>query len=154
MLFSKLDYASYLSYSPHGTTTAANKSKTWMHLIKQERLVSDPPVPSSEYIARKLADEFENLPFKDFFGEDVSLVPVPKSSLMKKETLWVPHRLVQALCKFSLGKEFNCLTRTEPVIKSASAKSADRPKPIDHYKTISVRKGLETPKCILSLMML
>ena len=152
MLLSTLEYAAYLSYTPRGTTKEAEQSQRIMSFLKQETTVSTKDMKNiqmSEVIARNLKKEIENLPFTNFFGEDVSLVPVPKSSLMKLGTLWVPQRLVQALCKVNLGKEFNCLIRTQPVNKSAYARGADRPKPIDHYKTIDVQKGLEIPKIIL-----
>lgn len=152
MLLSTLDYASYLSYTPRGTTEEAKKSQQIRDFIKQESIVSRGDIkniPMSELIARRIKDEFEKLSFKDFFGDDVFLVPVPKSSLMVTGALWVPHRLVQALCKFNLGKEFNCLTRIKSVKKAAFARPVDRPKPIEHYQTISVQKILGTPKKIL-----
>ena len=152
MLLSTLEYAAYLSYTPRGTTEEAERSKKIMHFIKQERLVSyqsNPAIPMSEFIAKSLKDELEKLPFANFFGEDVSLVPIPKTSLMKEGTLWVPQRLVKAFSKFNLGKEFDCLIRTREFPKAAFAKPSDRPKAIDHYQTIDVQKGLETPRRIL-----
>lgn len=149
MLLSTLEFATYLSYAPYGTTKEATQSKNIMYLLKQEIPVFNPPIQMSEFIAKNLKTELQNLPFANFFGEDVSLVPVPKSSLMQKETLWVPQKLVQALCKFGLGKEFNCLVRTKAVNKAAVAKPKDRPKAIDHYSTIEVQKNLEPPKNIL-----
>jgi len=134
---------------PHGTTDKEKDARNLMFLIKQEKLISNPPIAMSEYIARKIAGELAVLPFKNFFGRDVFLVPIPKSSLMATGTLWVPHRLVQALCKFNLGSEFNCLTRIKPVNKAAFAKPGDRPTAIGHYETISVQKKLESPKQIL-----
>lgn len=149
MLLSTLDYAAYLSYTPRGTTEEAIRSKQIMHLLKQDSIAPTKRIPMSELIAENLGDKLGKLPFANFFGEDVSLVPVPKSSLMKMGTLWVPKRLVQAFCKFGLGKELDCLIRTKAVTKASTARSEDRPKAIDHYKTIDVQKGLEPPKRVL-----
>lgn len=154
MLLSTLEYGAYLSYSPRGTTKKEIESRTWMQLIKNENLVtSNPdfpsPVPMSEFIAKRLSDRLNSLPFKDFFGKYVSLVPVPKSSLMQKGTLWVPKALVQAFCEQGLGKELDCLIRLNPVNKAASSKSTERPKANEHFKTIGVQDVLDTPKSII-----
>jgi len=152
VLLSTLEYASYLSYTPRGTEEEAKLSKRIMSFIKGDRIVSSKSIqniPMSEFIAKNLKDELDKLPFADLFGKDVSLVPVPKSSLMIPGTLWVPQRLVHALCKFDLGKEFNCLIRKEAVPQAHFSKPEDRPKPLDHYKTIDVQKSMETPKNIL-----
>jgi len=149
VLLSTLEYAAYLSYTPRGITDEAKKSKTIMYDIKQDRLVSTPPVPISEFIAKNLKSELNVLPFSDFFGENVSLVPVPKSSLMTPGSLWVPLRIVQAFCRHGLGKELNCLIRTKPVPKAASSRPEDRPRAIDHYQSIEVQTNMTSPVNII-----
>ena len=154
VLLSTLDYASYLSYTPrpHETKTEEVLSKRIMSFIKSDRIVSSGNVniPMSEFIAKNLKEELDSLPFATLFGKDVSLVPVPKSSLMTLGALWVPQRLVNALCKFNLGRELNCLIRKEAVSPAHLTKPEDRPKPLDHYRTIDVQKKIgEPPKNIL-----
>lgn len=123
-----------------------------MFYIKQDSLVSTAsmqPILMSEFIANNLKSDLNGLPFSDFFGEQTFLVPVPKSSLMKPESLWVPLRLVQAFCRHGLGKELNCLNRIRPVTKAASAKSTDRPKAIDHYNSFEVQTSITPPTNIV-----
>ena len=149
MLFSTLEYASYLSYSPHGSTQPEINSRNAMIMVKNDVQIASKNMPTTEYIAQKIANNLSKLPFKDFFGNDISLVPVPKSSPIKHGTLWVPHRMVQALCRLNLGKELNCLRRIQAVPKSATSKPSERPTAKRHYETISVQDVLNQPKAIL-----
>lgn len=152
VLLSILDFASYLSYTPRPRETNAEEilSKRIRYFIKGDAIPPGNNIPMSDFIAKNLKNEIDKLPFVSFFGKDVSLVPVPKSSLMIPGTLWVPQRLVLAFCKFDLGKELNCLIRKEAVSTSHLTKPEDRPKPLDHYRTIDVQTNIgEAPKSIL-----
>ena len=155
VLLSTLDYASYLSYTPRPREAKPEEilSKRIRYLIKGDAIVSfkdTQNVPMSEFIAKSLKEELGSLPFSNLFGKDISLVPVPKSSLMVPGTLWVPQRIVNALCKLELGKELNCLIRKEVVLTSHLTRPEDRPKAIDHYRTIDVQTNIgEAPKSIL-----
>lgn len=145
VLVSRLIYGSYFAYTPRPTTYEQQLSKDLMYKIKNEKPYGNPPEFFSEYFAKVITQE----QFPDFFGEDVSLVPVPKSSLMQEDSLWVPDRIAKALANNGRGTYFNCLQRIKGLPKAALAKAEDRPKPIDHYKTISYKKSIYQPKKIL-----
>ena len=148
MLLSKLHFGSYLTYAPRGTSEEAKKAKQVMRSIKQEATLQSGD-PYSKYVAGLLFDELHNLPFKDFFGNNTYLVPVPKSSLMQPGTLWVPLKIAEELERKQLGTVMNCLERISAVPKAATALSSQRPKPIDHYKTIRVKPGIHRPQKIV-----
>ena len=149
MLLSDLEFASYLTYSPRGTDENALKSQARMYDLKNERSFGNPQLPMSEFITKKIKDEINRLPFKDFFGPEVSLVPVPKSSLIQPGSLWVPERIVNALSKLGLGKPCICLERVKPIPKAATSKPENRPTPMDHYNSMQVKSVLDPSEIVL-----
>ncbi|MFA4887291.1 MAG: hypothetical protein WC595_03695 [Candidatus Nanoarchaeia archaeon] len=144
-----MDFASFWSYCPKGDNEVAKKSRDITYALKDDRTPLNEKVTIQGVIVRKLKEQIDSLPFKDFFGSEVYLVPVPKSSLMQKDTLWVPKKLVESMTKHNLGRAFDCLERIETVTKSSSSHPKNRLKPIDHYKTIRVNIKIERPENIL-----
>ena len=59
-------------------------------------------------------------------------------------------RITSAIVRVGLAKEaFPCLSRIKSVPKASISLPKDRPKPIDHYKTMSVQKPISQPSKIL-----
>ncbi|MBI4176627.1 MAG: hypothetical protein HY518_05455, partial [Candidatus Aenigmarchaeota archaeon] len=145
MLLSSLNYGAFLAYSPRGTDSKAKDSKNFMYAVKQDKNVhiQERDVSTSEFIAELIKDELNDLPFNDFFGPYVYLVPVPKSSPVKEGTLWVPRNIVNAFSNQGLGKPFICLERIEAVKKSAFSEPKDRPKASEHFRTIQIKSDLQ-----------
>lgn len=147
MLAYDLPFGSLWVYCPHGKTEEAITAKNIMFNLKNERTFEGIPKKSmSELIAEIISKRIENLPFKDFFGPHVSLVPVPKSSLMVSGALWVPERICIELSKKELGNTYPCLERFKPLIKSSTSKAIDRPMVIDHYNSIQVKSFVQRPQ--------
>lgn len=145
-----LSFGSMWAYCPKGTDEVMSYAKNIMLDVKNEKAFEGPPRKTmSERVAEFISENIKSLPFKDFFGSDVSLIPVPKSSLMKVDTLWVPERISIALAKKSLGIKYSCLVRRKSVAKSSTSKPAERPKAIDHYNSIDVNPLLHRPKKIV-----
>ncbi len=149
MLLSELDFGSYLTYSPHGDSDFAKESQETTKILKKDRFIGSPPLPMSQYVAEKIKNEFDNLPFNNFLNSKVSLVPVPKSSLMQKNEFWVPERIAKALANQGLGVYCPCLKRIKAVQKSSTSNSLNRPKPKDHYESIQVQALINKPKEIV-----
>lgn len=150
MLLSHLDFGSLLAYTPRGTSEEAKRSKNLMYDLKREKVSGNPPLAMSQRVAKYIKDKLNELPFKDFFDENTSLVPVPKSSLMKPDSLWVPLAIASAISKHGLGQVCSCLTRRTAVQKAAySSMSKGRPKAIDHYNSIQRPTLLKNPKKIV-----
>ena len=97
----------------------------------------------SESVAEKIRTTLQDLPFRHFFEQNPVLVPVPRSALMKPGTLWVPQRLAYAMVQRGLGASvIEFLKRETAVLKSSTAKPAERPRAIDHYHSLSVQGAL------------
>ena len=150
MLLSKLEFGSYLTYSPRGNSDIAKRSKNIKIYLKSEGNIGTPPKFMSEFVADRIKESIDQMPFKHFFNENVSLVPVPKSSLMQPNTLWVSEKIAKALSKQAFGSFYPCLKRIRPVQKSAYAVPSNRrPKAIDHYGSIKCQQLVHRPKEIV-----
>lgn len=121
-----------------------------MLALKTDDFLEEPPIPMSQWIAQTVQEHMGSLPFASFFQPDTVLVPVPKSSLMQPNTLWVPSRIASALAKRGIGRDVAaCLTRVSPVRKAATSRSSERPKPKEHFETMSVQGRISDAKEIL-----
>lgn len=146
MLLSSLNFGSFLTYAPRGVSEDSKKSQQVTYAIKNESVNPQSKEPYSEYLVGMIFRDIHNLPFKSFFGSDAYLVPVPKSSLMRPGTLWVPLKIAEALERKHLGIVMNCLERTSAVPKAATSPPSQRPKPIDHYNSIKVKPSIHRPR--------
>jgi predicted amidophosphoribosyltransferase len=143
---SQLEFGALLTYTPRGNTQKARHSKDIMIALKRDQFVSTPHVLMSEWIANEVKQQIANLPFAPFFQPNTILVPVPKSSLMQPDTLWVPERIAKAMVAVGIGKQVDaCLKRTKPVAKAASCASSQRPTAKQHYDSITVQGALSKP---------
>ena len=146
MQLSELNFGSLLSYSPRGDSHHVRLSRKIMVALKNDRFVGNPQIPMSQWVAQTMQQNKNALPFTSFFQPSTILVPTPKSSLMRPDTLWVPYRLATALVRMGLGKEVDlCLTRIKPVSKAARSEPKDRPTAAEHYGTIAIQGSLSKP---------
>jgi hypothetical protein len=144
---STLEFGSYLSYSPRGDSEDEKRSKTTVENLKNDLYVLNPPILMSNHIAALIRRNITRLPFAGLFSNNPILVPIPKSSLMTSETLWVPKRLANALIRNGLGKAAeDCLQRTVPLRKAATSRPSNRPTAAEHYDSIEVQTTLSHPK--------
>ena len=64
---------------------------------------------------------------------------------MRADSLWVPERIANALLAKGLGRAVApCLIRTKAVRKSAFSPASERPRPADHYDSLSVQTSLSS----------
>ena len=141
MRLSTVEFGSLLTYSPRGTSEPEQQSKTVMLRLKNDEPSSNPPVLMSDLISNTIKARITRLPFAQLFDDNPILVPVPNSTLMNPQTLWVPRRLANALIRNGLGKEVvEYLRRVQPLPKSATSLAKDRPKAIQHYDSLVVQK--------------
>ena len=130
-----------------------DEARELMKMIKAERYFGNPPKLTSQWIAETVRDFKERLPFASFFRDDSVLVPLPSSSLMQRDTLWVPERISTALVKVGLGKEsIPLLVRETPVPKAAWSKPSERPKAKDHIGSMSVQRRIPEPPAQILLV--
>lgn len=150
MDISKVKFASLLTYTPRGDSEKAKGAKAAMINLKNDNVLSS-GILTSEYIVQAMKREINTFPFADYFNSNVILVPVPKSSLLKPGTLWVPERLTTALIKNGLGKSSEaCLERIKAVPRSSGQRDGSkRPKALQHYESMRVKKVLFEPEEIV-----
>ncbi len=150
MLLSELGFGAFLCYSPRGETQEILWSRRIRDALKSDRLILDPPRPTTRALAEYLANVIGGTPLEGFLGPDAALVPAPRSSRLVRGGLWVPHRIAEALVDVGLGGSvMACLERVEPVQKAAYASAEARPRARDHYRTIVVGRALARPERIV-----
>src|SRR4030042_4895511 len=116
MNLSQLEFSALLSYAPRGESAEIRHSKDVMIKLKNDGFVGEPPILMSQWVAQTIQRSRATLPFASFFQHNTTLVPIPKSSLMQPNTLWVPLRIAAALVGMGLGKEVApYLIRATPV---------------------------------------
>ena len=146
MRLTQLQFGSLLSYCPRGDSPEIQHSKNVMRALKLDKFVEDPPILMSRWVAQTIQKNISSLPFSSFFQPNAILVPTPKSSLMRPNTLWVPERIAAALVGAGLGKEVvPCLVRVKSVSKAALSRPQERPTPAEHYESMGVQKRLSKP---------
>ena len=139
---SKLAFASFLQYSPRGTSETAKASRRIRTAIKQDKYLAE--VSDAKrvipFMAERIHARLDEYPFlKNCFGPNVVLVPGPRSSPLSVGALWPGKRICEALITAGLGERVDaCLERVRPVQKAAFAKPGERPGPQEHYDSVVV----------------
>lgn len=88
--------------------------------------------------------------FAEFFGDQVTLVPAPRSAPLPEGALWPSLDICQAMVARGLAAAtLPCVERTEAVPKSAFAKPGERPTPQRHYDTMAAEAQLEVPATLV-----
>ncbi len=97
----------------------------------------------SDWISSTMVRRRSELPFDSLFRINSVLVPLPRSSLLQPDSLWVPERIANALINRQFGaRVMPCLTRSRAVPKSATSQPDQRPTPTDHFKSFTVQGNL------------
>ena len=152
-----LEYSSIFTYTPRPSSGDQQRlkemenSRNWTIWLKQDKMVGlkgfNGQIPMSRYVAEIMRRNFDDLPFSDFFTSSTVLIPVPRSTPLPPDALWVPNRLAFEIHKIGIGASVSpCITRTVAVSKSSQSTPADRPLPQTHFDSTSALKcpkGLE-----------
>lgn len=154
MKITELEFGSLLSYTPKGSSPSSIHARNFMILLKSEGFVEKPTtgksVLMSEWVAETIRQYGKSLPFEHFFQPTTILVPTPKSSLMRPDTLWVPEKIASALAAKNIGARIQpCLNRVRPVPKAATSLAWNRPLARDHYKSLRVEGTISKPDEII-----
>lgn len=148
MKIDKIEFGSLLTYTPRGKDTEHYRSRTVMRNLKNDEVLQSGSLMST-LIAQTIKKDLSKYPFSDYFNENTTLIPIPKSSLPQKDDLWVPQRITLALANNGLGKNEQCLVRTTALPRSSTSLAEDRPKAYQHYDSMSVKELLFKPKDIV-----
>jgi len=147
----QLEFGSLLSYCPRGgSSQEIQQSRQIMRIIKNDSFVEDPPVLMSNWISGTMDRLRSELPFGSIFRTNSVLVPLPRSSLLQPDSLWVPERIANALVKKGFGdRVMPCLTRIKAVRKSATSQANQRPTPTEHFASLAVQGKLGSTEDIV-----
>ncbi|NOZ82729.1 MAG: phosphoribosyltransferase [Euryarchaeota archaeon] len=140
-----LYYRSLLAYCPSSTTQRGIDAKKVMKAVKNDLPVSISGL--GELLASEMIAMFlkKYRIFLDLFGENCILVPVPRSSPIRKGALWPSFRIARAMEKHGLGKVRVLIDRIIPVPKSSLSPPSQRPTPTNHYRSMSFTSKLDIP---------
>ncbi len=89
-LRSELPFASFLAYAPRGDGPEREKSRVVVRQVKENRMVrlaDGQHMSMAVYVARRLCERSPVF-VQDFLGPDSWLVPIPRSGLRRRGTLW------------------------------------------------------------------
>ena len=135
---SEVEFGAVLQYAVRGQSPLSRRSRDVRTAIKTNGVLGGVGV-----IGRAALRAKENLEaggcLSRFLGPDVTLVPMPRSSLIKEGSLWPARVICEALQGCGIGAAIlPCLSRAEAIGKAALAAPGRRPDPLDHYRTIRV----------------
>ena len=143
-LVTRLHYCSLLAYCPKSTTHEGDSAKKVMRAIKNDlpiRTSRFGELFASELIAKILKTDWEAF-FRDFLREDHILIPMPRSSPIRRGALWPSFRIAHELEQQSLGRVRSLIKRITPVPKSSLVPPDQRPTPTIHYESMAVTSKL------------
>lgn len=154
MRATELQFGSLIAYCPRPDPNSPDQlnAKNLTYALKSDRYVqtsTSSTILMSDWVARTVSQERGTLPFGDFFESNPTLVPVPKSSLIAPNALWVPDRIAKALAKEGMGKVSRLLERVKPIRKSAQTDSWNRPTALEHFQTMGVVQTISEPEAVV-----
>ena len=133
-----LPYYTQYAYDPRGRGDENSKSRKICAHLKRNSIIKSggETVTMVDLMVRRIKDRIDSSIFEQFFGDDVVAVPMPSSSLQKKDSLWVPREICESLFNNELvGSISPCILRNKAVTKSATAGHGNRPNPKTHCKS-------------------
>lgn len=142
-MLESLDYVNLFQYSPRGTTEVSKLSRNVKAAIKGGRIEQLRPRISK--IIMENQDELA-----DFLNENVTIIPVPRSSPIKESDLWPANEIAKLLASLDCGIVSTCLYRNEAIRKSSLSYTADqRPTIAEQYNSLRVRNYVPTANITL-----
>jgi hypothetical protein len=146
----ELPFGSLFAYSPKGSSAIAKQSQRLCHELKRDGFTRPPsgdPATSRSvmrWLAERIVERRGRLPFADYFSADVTLVPMPTHARQKENSLWVPMRICEELCRAGLaGSVSACLIRKIAVPKAAQSRPEARPTVDQHLSSMTLERGIE-----------
>lgn len=140
---SSYEYGTFANYSPRGRSELSVRSRVTCGGIKAGRInIIESAIPhlrsEKAYVLRPL------------LGNDVTLVPVPRSAPLRDDALWPAKVICDVLHGHSFGTEVQTyLKRVTAVSKSSSSQRADdRPLVPIHMQSIEAQRPFFVPEKI------
>jgi hypothetical protein len=142
-MLDSVDYANLLQYSPRGKSEKSEKSRQVVGTIKAGRIEQ-----YRKRISQITTQNQEQL--SDFLNENVTLVPAPRSSIVRDTDLWPALEICKLLTSLKLGIVAPCLIRHEAIRKSSLIYNADqRPSVAEQFDSMRVENYVPTQNITL-----
>jgi predicted amidophosphoribosyltransferase len=142
----RLEFAAPFQYASRGASPIAQKSRELRDRIKRGDTVL------YGQIARHVLELVRVGVFPDFFGPQVTVVPVPGHAPMTGGAQSRTAQMAQSLLDVGLaGSVSQLVSRRVTVPKSAWANPADRPRALDHVSSLDARLPLTAVGQVLLL---
>jgi predicted amidophosphoribosyltransferase len=142
-MLDSVNYLTLLQYSPRGKTELSVRSKQVKDTIKAGRI--------GQYKIRisQLVDEYK-AQVSVFLNKNITLVPTPRSSILRESDLWPALEICKLLESLQLGIIAPCLLRREAIRKSSLFYGGDqRPSIAEQYNSMSVQDYVPTENITL-----
>ena len=106
------------------------------------------------HAARRVVEHLAAYPFlQTCLGPQITLIPMPRSSLQRPGFLWPAQRICECLLAEGLGHDIEpCLVRRAPLPKASLSAPGQRPNPIDHYHSTTVRRSRGAAPQVITLV--
>lgn len=130
----------------------SKRSRNVRDAVKRDSVWPGQDKPLIQIAVERLKAELDAIGLAGFFGQDVGLVPAPRSAPLTKGALWPGRRICEELERAKLVEDIlNCLDRTHPVQKAAfaSVSGLARPTVADHLASMQCQSSLLAPKRLL-----
>lgn len=136
-MIDKITYGTLVNYSPRGQSELSQKSRLTCGGIKHCK---------PAYIAHitEALNRDESKLLHDFLNQDRILVPIPRSGLLKEDTIWPSLIIAEQLQNSGFGKSIETLlSRHTPLIKSSQQLGADnRPSVQDQMDSLLIEEAM------------
>jgi phosphoribosylpyrophosphate synthetase len=156
-MLDKLAFCSIFSYCPRDNSKEgvfAKKVRDWIKydtiikvkkpVLREGKVITvEKEMSMAYYVAERLKSLVDEGYFADFFQEDTILVPMPRSTPIKKGQLWPPYQIAKAMENKKLGVVVPLIQRMVAIQKSSYAPPSQRPKPVDHYNSMGINKMVD-----------
>jgi predicted amidophosphoribosyltransferase len=138
-----VEYLTLLQYSPRGKSMVSMTSKKVKDTIKAGRI---------EHWRKRIGEiaEANRDIISPFLNPDVTLVPVPRSSITRENDLWPSLEICKLLESLELGIVAPCLIRQQAIRKSSLSYNADqRPSIEEQFNSMAVENYVPTQNITL-----
>lgn len=143
-----LPFCAFLTYCPRPESDEGRKAKRFVESLKRNQ-VTRAGEPAAGVVARRLREQNE-LVFRPFFSDGITLIPVPRSQLRAKDALWPSLEIAESLKGQGLaGSVLPYLTRARPVRKAALSPSSERTKAEEHFQSLELKDAWLLPDRIV-----
>ncbi len=145
---SKLEFGSFLVYPTRANQTeAAQKARSWVIRIKEDRASHLPSLTLIEYTVRRIA---ETTFLHQLLNASVTFVPMPRSAPLVRDAVWASQSICISLVQSHLGRDWQpLLERVSVCEKSATAAQGKRPVPSRHFDTMRATGSTVQPTSIV-----